>query len=68
MHGETSDGICHLVFDKHGGRFAATSACGIPLRRHGGFFLKVLKQNSGGGDETWDAFNLQGFIRKAAQR
>lgn len=32
------------------------------------FFLKVLKQTSGGGDETWDAFNLEGFIRKAAQR
>lgn len=28
-------------------------------------FLKVLKQTSAGGDETWDAFDLRGFIRKA---
>lgn len=32
----------------------------------GDFLLKVLKQNSRGGDETKDAFNLEGFIRKAA--
>lgn len=30
-------------------------------------FWKVLKQTWGGGDETRDAFNLVGFIRKAAQ-
>lgn len=60
-------GICHWVFDKRGGWFAAMLACGIPLRRHRECFWKVLKQTSGGGDETWDAFNLRGFIRKAAQ-
>lgn len=40
-------------------------ARGIPASG-GDFLLKVLKQNSRGGDETKDAFNLEGFIRKAA--
>lgn len=30
-------------------------------------FLKVLKQTSGRGDETWDAFNLKGINGMAAQ-
>lgn len=51
-----------------GDKFVATLACGISSKEALRLVWKVLKQTSGGGDETWDAFYLQGFIRKAAQR